>query len=255
MLRRSTSEKAKRREDTLMARALLIEPSVPLLADYADFLASRGFDIYTARGANEALALLTAVRPEVTALDVDLQELDGFKLIRAIRDQDSRCLVVSERDDPQDRVRALALGADDYVIKPFELEELFLRLRNMLANRPAPASETQSYVLDVNGLRIDLMTRALLTLEGKPGAELTTTEFSVLRVLAEKIDRVVRKDELFAATRSASYSDTTRSLDVAISRLRVKLRSAGAHFEVRSVRQAGYILSRAIGQRSAPDAL
>jgi DNA-binding response OmpR family regulator len=237
-------------KDKPMGRALLIEESVPLLSSYADYLTKRGLDIYTAHGANDGLALLAAVRPDVTALDLDLRQTDGFELIRSIRDNGSLCLVVSESDDSQDRIRALSLGADDYVVKPVELEELFLRLRNMLAHRQGPATETQNPVLDLNGVRIDLMTRTLLTPEGLPGAELTATELSMLRVLAENLDRVVSKDALFSAMRGETYSSTTRSLDVGISRLRAKLKNASAQVDVRSVRQAGYILSRTVGQRS-----
>ena len=83
------------------------------------------------------MALLSAIRPEVTALDIDSGEADGFEMIERIRNTGSLCLVVSDSVSSEDRIRALSLGADDYVTKPVELEELFLRLRNMIAHRQA----------------------------------------------------------------------------------------------------------------------
>ena len=227
-----------------MGRALLIEDSGALRASYSEYLAHRGLDVYTAHGATDGLALLSALKPEVTALDLDLREADGFELISAIRDTGSLCLVVSDRDGSEDRIRALALGADDYVVKPIELEELFLRLRNMLAHRQGAAGDSKNTVLDLNGIRIDLVSRALLTDEGGAGPELTATELAMLRILADNFEKVVSKTTLFSAMRGDSYTTATRSLDVGISRLRLKLRNAQASADIRSVRQAGYILSR-----------
>jgi DNA-binding response OmpR family regulator len=236
-----------------MGRALLIEDSGSLRITYSEYLAHRGLDVYTAHGATDGLALLNAIKPEVTALDIDLREADGFDLIGTICDTGSLCLVVSDRDGPEDRIRALALGADDYVVKPFELEELFLRLRNMLAHRHGAASDSQSTVLDLNGIRVDLVTRSLLTEDGAAGPELTATELAMLRILADNFEKVVGKAELFSAMRGDSYSSATRSLDVSISRLRLKLRTAQARVDIRSVRQAGYILSPSSASRKPRD--
>ena len=227
-----------------MGRALLIEDSVSLRTSYTEYLADRGFDVYTAHGAADALALLSAVKPDVTTLDLDIRGTDGFELIPPIRSSGSLCLIVSERNTHEDRIRALSMGADDYVPKPVDLEELFLRLRNMLAHRQAPSSEARGTILDLQGVRIDLMTRAILGPDDKPGAELTATELTFLRVLTDNFERVVSKETLFAAIRGEVYSPTTRSLDVGMSRLRIKLRQSGAGVDIRSVRQAGYLLAR-----------
>jgi DNA-binding response OmpR family regulator len=228
-----------------MSRALLIEDSAILRTSYSEYLANRGLDIYTAHGPADAMALLSAIRPEVTALDIDFREADGFEMIERICATGSLCLVVSDSDSQEDRIRALSLGADGYVSKPVELEELFLHLRNMLAHRQAAQPEAQSTILELNGVRVDLMTRALLTPEGERRAELTASELTMLRILADNLERVVSKETLFAAMRGEAYSSATRSLDVGVSRLRIKLRNSGAPVDVRSVRQAGYILSRA----------
>ncbi len=234
-----------------MGRVLLIEDSGALRASYSEYLANRGLDIYTAHGATDALALLDAIKPEVTTLDLDLREANGLELIGAIRDSGSLCLAVSGSDNSEDRIQALALGVDDYIVKPLELEELFLRLRNMLAHRQTTKSDHhQGTILELNGVRIDLVSRALLSAEGELGPELTATELAMLRILADNIERVVSKETLFGAMRGESYSAATRSLDVGISRLRLKLRNAAAPVDIRSVRQAGYILSRIAALRA-----
>ena len=227
-----------------MGRALLIEESADLRASFQNYLQERGIETFTAKGVTDAKALLSAVKPDITALDIDLHDGDGYALIEQINRVGSRCVIVSMRGELQDRIKALSLGADDYVAKPVDLEELYLRVRNILAHRRPAGDGGSNPVLDLNGVKVDLVTRALLSREGRPGAELTETELSLLRILTENMDRIVSKETLYQAIHGRSYSPTTRSLDVGISRLRIKLKSSGVGVEIRSVRQAGYLLSR-----------
>ena len=227
-----------------MARALLIEESGDLRASLQDYLQARGIETYTAKGLVDATALISAVKPDVTTLDVELQDGDGYSLIPQISKAGSHCVVVSSRWDVGDRIKALSLGADDYVAKPVNLEELYLRMRNILANRrPAQGSPSHA-VLDLNGIRIDPVTRAVLGPDGAPGAELSETELTLLRILSDNMDRVVSKEALFQEIYGRSYSPTTRSLDVGVSRLRAKLKASRVALEIRSVRSAGYMLLR-----------
>jgi two-component system OmpR family response regulator len=227
-----------------MGRALLIEESADLRNSVSTYLQERGIDIYTARGVSDARALLPALKPDVTTLDLDFADGDGFALIEDINRAGSRCLIVSERDQVQDRIRALALGADDYVAKPIHLEELYLRLRNIIANRRPQSADSHSSILSLNGLKIDLVSRALLNRDGSPKSALTETELSLLRVLTDQMDRIVSKEALSMAVNGRTLPHNNRSLDVAISRLRLKLKSTDVGAELRSVRQAGYMLSR-----------
>ena len=234
-----------------MGRALLIEHSAQLRASFSEYLSERGIDVYTAHGAADGIAMLTAVKPEVTALALSFRDDDEFELIPSICDSGSLCLVVTEQDDSENRMRALSLGADGYLVKPVEPEELFLRVRNMIAHRqPCAGQEAQNTILDLNGIRVDLMSRALIGPNGESDVELTATELTMLRKLSENIDRIVSKEALFGAMHNEAYSSATRSLDVGVSRLRIKLRKAGAPVDIRSVRQAGYILSRAAAGRA-----
>jgi DNA-binding response OmpR family regulator len=232
------------------SRALIIQDSAPLRTSYAEYLLEKGLDVYTAHGAADALALLPAVKPNVTVLDLDIRESDGFDLIKPICQSGSLCMILSARDAREDRINALSIGADDYIMKPVDIEELFLRLRNMLMHRQGPPSQQQSTILDLQGVRVDLMTRAILGPDDSPGAELTSTELTFLRILTDNFERVVSKEALFSAIRGEVYSPTTRSLDVGMSRLRIKLRQSSAGVDIRSVRQAGYLLARAVGART-----
>jgi DNA-binding response OmpR family regulator len=227
-----------------MWRALLIEESPALRTTCSEYLQSRGIDTFTARGLSDARALLPALKPDVTALDIDLEEGDGLQLIEVITGQGSRCLILSVRDQVQDRMHALSLGADGYLLKPINLEELYLRMRNILTNRRPERASLNSAVVDFNGVKVDLVTRSLLNRGGLPGPELTEMELALLRVLTENINRTVSKETLFDSVYERPYSPGARSLDVAISRLRIKLKATDIGAKIRSVREAGYLLSR-----------
>ncbi len=229
-----------------MGRALLVGKSAELRTAFSDYLQSRGVEAFGARGASDVKALLSALKPDVTAIDLDTQEYDGFQLIEPITASGSSCLIISTRDGVKDRIRALELGAQEYIVKPVDVEELYLRVRNILVHRRPASVGAINPILDVNGVRVDVVTRRLLGPDNAPGEQVTGTELAWLRILTENIDRVVSKDALFKASHSRSYEPSTRSLDVGISRLRLKLKSSNAGVEISSVRQTGYLLSREI---------
>jgi DNA-binding response OmpR family regulator len=230
-----------------MRRALLVAEGLDLRNKFSQYLQERGLDVYVAKGAEDARALLPALRPDITTLDVDFTEGDAFKLIEDIGRAGSRCLIISEKNQVEDRIRALSLGADDYLIKPIHLEELYLRLRNIVVNRGGNVGAASVTVIDLNGVKVDLVRRALLNSEGEIGPELTENELTLLRVLADGIDRVISKEELFLAVFGRPYTTGTRLLDVCASKLRIKLKSTDIPVELRSVRKVGYMLSRSSG--------
>ena len=137
----------------------------------------------------------------------------------------------------------MSLGADDFVKLPIDLEELYLRIRNIIAHRSPVGLQRNDLVLDLEGVKVDLITREVLKADGTPGSELTESEFALLRVLTENANRVVTKEALFKSLRGSPSSAATRSLDVTISRLRSKLKSTDSEAEIRSVRQLGYFFS------------
>jgi DNA-binding response OmpR family regulator len=230
---------------TKMGRVLLVEGSAQRTS-LSEYLQSREIDSYRAYRATDARALLSALIPDVTILDLDLEDGDAFDLIDDIAKVGSRCLIMSSRDRAEDLIRGLSSGADDFVAKPIEMDEVYLRICNILANRRLQsAGANADIVIDLQGIKVNLVTRTLLGSGDAPGADLTETELSLLRILTENIGRVVSKEVLFESVHGRPSTSRTRSLGVSISRLRIKLKSIDVDTEIRSVRQAGYILSRA----------
>ena len=177
---------------------------------------------------------------------MELEDGDAFDLIDEIAKVGSRCLILAARDRAEDLIRGLSSGADDFVAKPIENEEVYLRVCNILANRRLQSvGGNNDIVIDLQGIKVNLVTRTLLGSGDAPGADLTETELSLLRILTENIGRVVSKEVLFESVHGRPSTLRTRSLGVSVSRLRIKLKSIDTDIEIRSVRQAGYILARA----------
>ena len=162
------------------SQTLLVSESVDLRIEMQDFLQDRGLDTVTARGVAAASALLPAIRPDLTALDVDSQDGDAYALIKPILAVGSSCIVISKHLDLNDGVRSLQLGADDYVSKPVNMEELYLRLLKILARRPQE-SDPPSTILDLEGVKVDLVKRSVIGRDGHPDVEVTEAELALLR--------------------------------------------------------------------------
>jgi two-component system OmpR family response regulator len=230
---------------TKLGRVLLVEGSAELRTSLSEYLRARGIDSYTAYGVTDARALLTALNPDVTVLDLELEDGDAFDLIDDIAKVGSRCLILTARDRAEDLIRGLSSGADDFVAKPIEIDEVYLRICNILANRRLQsAGANNNIVIDLQGIKVNLVTRTLMGSGDAPGADLTETELSLLRILTENIGRVVSKEALFESIHGRPSTSKTRSLGVSVSRLRIKLKTIDTDIEIRSVRQTGYILSR-----------
>ena len=145
-----------------MNRALFIEASSALRSECSEYLQFRGIDTYAARTLADARALLLVLKPDVAALDSDLEEGDGLEMIQDIVDAGSRCLIISARDEDRDRILALSRGADGYLVKPVNAEELYLRIRNILATRRSRNSEINNAIIDLHGIKVDVETSAVL---------------------------------------------------------------------------------------------
>ena len=231
-------------------RALVIEGEQRLRLSLSPYFQKSGLDLYGAVSLEDARALLQALKPALTIVDRELRDGDGLDLVEAATQVGARMIVLSERNEAADRIKALTLGAHDYLAKPADPEEVYLRARNLLTSqtaRPEP-----DMVRDFAGVRVDLASRAVLRPDGVPGDELTETELAVLRALAENIDRIVSREALHPIVTGTEARDRpSRAIDTCVSRLRLKLRSGAAPVEIRSVRQAGYLLRRERGARGA----
>jgi two-component system response regulator PrrA len=196
-----------------------------------------GFKVRTAEGGHEALAAIGQAPPDVLVLDVSMPKMSGIEVCERLRGdgQDLPVLMLSALDETSDRIAGLQAGGDDYLVKPFALQELVLRLRALLRRRP-PAGE----VLRVAGLVIDPAARTAER-DGRP-LELTRREFELLEVLARNTGLVLTRDQLLERVWGYDFDVRTDAVDTFVSYLRRKLEADGRPRLVHTVRGVGFVL-------------
>ena len=205
----------------------------------ADALKLAGFETVTAADAMVAQTLLRTTKPDLLIVDINMPLMDGFEFIERIRGNgdDTPALMLSARGDRADITRGLTLGADDYVTKPFGLEELVLRVRAIL--RRSQFTEALPTVLAVGPITLDEESHKV-TFEGEV-VDLSPTEFRLLHVLLESKGRVLSKIFLLEEVWGINFETETTVVDTYISYLRKKLHRDG--FEgIRTVRGVGFQL-------------
>ena len=222
----------------MRSKILIVEDDSSLAQVLRDNLFVDGFEVEWASHADQALALYRSFVPDLGLLDVMLPDLSGFELGRVLRHGGKTPIIIlSARGEKADKLQGLRLGADDYITKPFDMEELVLRIQTVL-RRVKPSIGA----IQLGEVTIDLR-RA--TANGPHGdLHLTHREFEILRVLAERHSRVVFRDELFKEIWGFVDSTTTRSVDRAVSRLRQKIEADPRNPRfLRTVHGDGYILT------------
>jgi two-component system OmpR family response regulator len=205
----------------------------------ADALKLAGFETVTAADAMVAQTLLRTTKPDLLIVDINMPLMDGFEFIERIRGNgdNTPALMLSARGDRADITRGLTLGADDYVTKPFGLEELVLRVRAIL--RRSQFTEALPTVLAVGPITLDEESHKV-TFEGEV-VDLSPTEFRLLHVLLESKGRVLSKTFLLEEVWGINFETETTVVDTYISYLRKKLHRDG--FEgIRTVRGVGFQL-------------
>ena len=219
-------------------RILIVEDDLSLAQILRDNLLVDGFDVEWASHADKALALYRSFVPDLVLLDVMLPDLNGFELGRVLRHGGKTPIIIlSARGEKGDKLEGLRLGADDYITKPFDMEELVARIHTVL-RRVKPSIDT----IRLGGVTIDF--RRGLATDARGDLHLTHREFEILRVLAERHSRVVFRDELFKEIWGFVDATTTRSVDRAVSRLRQKIEADPRNPRfLRTVHGDGYILS------------
>ncbi|OCI31877.1 response regulator [Oerskovia enterophila] len=201
-------------------RVLVVDDDAGLVRALAINLRAHGWDVTVAMTGTEALDAAASARPDVILLDLGLPDLSGFEVIEGIRGWSAVPIVVlSARQLGDDKVDALDAGADDYVTKPFAMNELLARLR--AAVRRAQPAEVSEPVVEAGDLRIDLARRRVL----RAGEEvrLSPTEWSLLEVLVRHRGRMVGRLQLLHDVWGPAYSAETNYLRVYTAQLRRKL--------------------------------
>ncbi|MGB8166324.1 MAG: response regulator transcription factor [Chthoniobacteraceae bacterium] len=186
-----------------------------------------------------AIGLATALRepPDLIVLDLNLPTLDGFSVLAKLREAQSpaRVLILTARGEVEHRVRGLKAGADDYLAKPFSMDELVARVEALGRRGATP---TAADLLKVDGLHMDVQHRRV-TREGKPIA-LSPREFDVLQVLMQEPGRVFSRTELCERVWQRDHEYDTRTVEVFIARLRKKVDSEFAEPLIQTLRSVGY---------------
>ena len=229
------------------AKILIVDDNADLLALLCEQLRGAGYGkIRTAQSCRGARAAFAAGQPELMILDINLPDGDGFSLFRALRAKaDVPALFLSARDADADRLFGLGLGADDYLTKPFLMQELLLRVQHILQRAyRAELSAAKPTVLQLGPRSVDLNDAVVSLPDGKTLA-LTATELALLRKLAENRGHIVTYDALCDAVWGADYYGYENSLGVHIRHLREKLETEpGAPRFLRTVRGIGYKLTK-----------
>ena len=217
---------------------LVVEDDERLRDRLRRFLGEQGFFVVTAGDTAEARAQLAAMHFDLIVLDVMLPGEDGVSLVRALRPSlDTPIILLTARGEPEDRIRGLEAGADDYVTKPFEPRELVLRIQAILRRQPQESADVQRLVR-LGGLIFD-MTRGVL-MAGEERIHLTGGEAALLRVLVDNPGTVLSRDQL---TDMAMINGNTRTVDVQVTRLRRKIEpDPRLPRFLQTVRGEGYIL-------------
>ena len=181
------------------------------------------------------------IEPDAIIMDVMMPRLDGLETTRMLRDggNDTPILILTARDAVGDRVDGLDAGADDYMVKPFALDELLARLR-ALTRRSKPAAEAESKVLTFQDVTLDTQHREVT--RGGQHISLTRTEFALLQVFMENPRRVMERNTLLNEVWGFEFPTTANSLEVYIGYLRRKTETGGRPRLIHTVRGIGYVL-------------
>jgi two-component system KDP operon response regulator KdpE len=206
------------------ARVLIVEDDAETRVALGRALAARGYAVDAAPDGQTALRRWESRRPDVILLDLGLPDIDGLELIRRVRHEAATPIVIlSGRDDERQKVDALDRGADDYVTKPFGIDELVARLHAALRRSAGPAADARGRVV-IGSLRFDPTTHTV-EVAGAP-VDLTPREFELLRVLLANAGRLVTKAALLRAVWGAAYSSEDAYVYVHVGQLRRKLAAA-----------------------------
>ena len=217
-------------------RVLAIDDSPEILSLVQRGLSRHGIEVCTAADGESARARFREERPDLVLLDLMLPDVDGLDLYHELQDGDGvPVIMLTARDTVRDRVVGLRAGADDYVVKPFAIEELVARIEAVLRRRAAPPAE-QRY----EDLRID--TQSHQVFRGEREIELTPTEFRILDALARHPGRVVTRAALAAGLWDQSQDVDDNLLDSHVANLRRKLETGGGRRLVQTVRGIGFVL-------------
>jgi two-component system response regulator MprA len=224
-----------------LPRVLVVEDDRAVRESLRRSLEFNGYDVHLAGDGAEALASIGAVHPDVVVMDVMMPRLDGLETTRALRTAGNTVpiLVLTARDAVGDRVEGLDAGADDYLTKPFALQELLARLRALL-RRVVQDEDAPEETLSFADLSMNVATREVL--RGSRRMELTRTEFTLLEMFLRRPRRVLERAFILEEVWGYDFPTTANSLEVYVGYLRRKTEAEGEPRLIHTVRGVGYVL-------------
>ncbi|MFF4945974.1 response regulator [Streptomyces rubiginosohelvolus] len=211
-----------------MSRVLVVEDDVQLVRALRINLQARAYEVEEALDGDAAMRLTASLMPDAILMDLGLPDMDGVEVIKAIRVWSQvPILVLSARHLSEDKVRALDAGADDYVTKPFSMDELLARLRAATRRRRTGAGTETSPVVTTDGFTIDLVAQRVY--RDGVNVRLTPTEWHILEMLVVSPGRLVSQRALLREVWGPAHAENTNYLRVYMAQLRRKLEADPAH--------------------------
>lgn len=225
-------------------RILLVEDNAKLAAGMAGVLTRGGFQVDRVGGGEDAEAALASTGFDLVLLDLSLPDMDGLEVLRNLRgrQRDVPVLIVTARGDLDDRVRGLDLGADDYLTKPFAVEELEARVRALIRRGAGRGRPT----IDFAGMTLDVTTNTLM--QGATPIEISPRELAVLRLMLMSKSAVVPKAQIAESLSTFDSDISENAVEQTISRLRKRLAAHGV--AIRAARGMGYFLMTEDGREA-----
>jgi two-component system response regulator MprA len=222
-------------------RIVVIDDDEKITSMLRRALAFEGYSVATAGNGSEGLKTILEQEPRLIILDVMMPYVDGWEVCRRIRESgsDVPILMLTAKDEVADRVKGLDMGADDYLVKPFALEELLARVR-VLLRRKTEHGEQPASRLSYEDITMDFDTREVFR-DGKL-IELTTKEYDLLHLFLQNPKRVLSRDVIMEKIWGYDFSGESNVLEVYIALLRQKLEEYGGKRIIQTVRGAGYVL-------------
>ncbi|RIV75757.1 response regulator [Pelagerythrobacter aerophilus] len=241
-------------DETAPTRLLLVDDEASLREPLAEYLARQGFVVRQAPSAAAARSALLDEVPDLVLLDIMMPGEDGLSLCRhLVESRDLPVIFLTAKGEAMDRIIGLEIGADDYVVKPFEPRELVARIRSVLrrAGRAAAPAESDAHYL-FEGWRLDPLKRKLTDPEGAI-VPISTAEFRLLRAFLDHARQVLDRDKLLDMVQGREAHLFDRAVDNQVSRLRRKIEedSRSPHF-IQTVRGGGYRFAADV-RRAAPE--
>ena len=218
-------------------RVLVVEDDADIADVLRRSLRNEGYEVKTSADGVEALDVAAGFVPDLVVLDLGLPRLDGVEVCRRLREEgDVPILMLTARAETEDRVTGLDSGADDYLVKPFERQELLARIRALLRRRPPRGAAS----LEVGDLKLNPDTREVR--RGEREIELTNREFELLEFLMRNERLVISRERLLDEVWGYDPMAATNTIDVFISNLRRKLEAGDEPRLLHTKRGAGYVL-------------